>query len=75
MYLVVPPKTEKHILFLSPVVTTRELPLILQTLSTYGFTVIDLQRLNFDRLQYEGIEMSEQFNRNFGLFKIRGSTY
>ena len=75
MYMVVPPKTEKHILFLSPVVTTRELPLILQTLCNFGVTVIDIQRINFDRLQYEGDQMSQHFNRNFGLFRIRGSTY
>ena len=26
-------------------------------------------------MQYEGDQMSQHFNRNFGLFRIRGSTY
>ena len=41
MYLVVPPKIEKQFLFLSPLVTTRELPMIIKTLSEFGVTVLD----------------------------------
>ena len=75
MYLVVPPKTEKQIMFLSPLVTTRELPGILQTLVDYGVTILDLQKINYDRFNYEGEGLSTQLNRHFGLFKLRGTTY
>ena len=42
MYLVVPTKIEKQLLFLSPLVTTKELPGVLQTLVDYGVTILDL---------------------------------
>jgi hypothetical protein len=58
MYMVVPPKTEKQLLFLSPLVTARELPGVLQTLADYGVTVLDLQKINYDRFNYEGEGLS-----------------
>ena len=75
MYLVVPPKTEKQVLFLSPLVTARELPGVLQTLVDYGVTVLDLQKINYDRFSYEGEGLSAHLNRHFGLVRLRGTTY
>ena len=75
MYLVVPPRIEKHVLFLSPALTTRDLPVVIQTLTENGVSIMDIQRIDFDRLQYEGDQMSRTFNRLYGLFRIRGSTY
>jgi len=75
MYLVVPPKIEKQSLFLSPLVTTRELPNVLQILVDYGVTILELQKINYERFNYEGEGISTQLNRHFGLFRIRGTTY
>ena len=74
MYLVVPPRIEKQFLFLSPLVTTRELPCILQTLSEYGVTILELQKINYERFQYEGEGIHEALNRHLCLFRVRGSS-
>jgi nucleoside diphosphate kinase len=73
-YLVVPPRVEKQFLFLSPLVTARELPQVLQVLCDFGVSLLDIQKINYERLQYEGEPMNSAFNKNLCLFKLRGST-
>lgn len=74
MYLVVPPRIEKQFLFLSPLVTSRELPSILGVLCEFGVSVLDIQCINYEKLQYEGEGMSSKLNKHLCLFKVRGST-
>lgn len=50
MYLVVPPKIEKQFLFLSPMITSRELPRVLHVLTEFGVSILDIQRINFEKL-------------------------
>jgi hypothetical protein len=73
MYLVVPPKIEKHFLFLSPYVTARDLPKLLHLLTEFGISVLDIQKINYEKLQYEGEPMASNLNKNLCLFKVRGS--
>jgi len=44
-------------------------------LTDYGVTILEVQRINYDRFNYEGEGVSTHLNRHFGLFKIRGTTY
>lgn len=74
MYLVVPPKIEKQFLFLSPMITAKELPKLLSILTEFGVSLLDIQKINYEKLQYEGEVMSSRLNRNLSLFKVRGST-
>jgi|LauGreDrversion4_2_1035121.scaffolds.fasta_scaffold386639_2 hypothetical protein len=74
MYLVVPPKTGKQFLFLSPLVTANELPRILQVLSELGISILDIQRINYEKFQYEGESMSTRINKKLCVFKVRGSS-
>lgn len=75
MYLVVPPRLEKHYLLLSPLITSRDLPLVIDVLcNNYGISIIDLQKINYSKFQHDSPEFLD-LNRNLCLFNIRGSTY
>lgn len=73
MYLVIPPRLEKQFLFLSPLVTTRDLPSLIQILTDSGLSILDIQKVNYEKLAYEGQGLS-CLNRNLCLFRVRGST-
>lgn len=51
--LVAPSPIEKQFLFLSPHVASGKLPAIVLRLAALGVTVLDIQKLEFSRLQYE----------------------
>ena len=74
MYLVVPPRLEKQFLFLSPLVSALELPTVLSLLADLGITVLDLQKINYEKFLYES-ESIQQLNKNLALFKVRGTTF
>lgn len=47
---------------------------MLHILTEYGVSILDIQKVNYEKLQYEGDQMSSHLNRNICLFKVRGST-
>ena len=53
MYIVAPPKLEKQYLFLSPLLTMKEVPDIIQKLSENGISVLDIQKIDFQKLEYD----------------------
>jgi hypothetical protein len=59
MYTIVPPPIEKHVIFLSPLVTTDFLPIILQRLAENSITICDVQKIDFSRLPYEAGTIEE----------------
>jgi hypothetical protein len=74
MYTIVPGPIEKHVIFLSPLVTTDFLPVVLQRLAENSITICDVQKIDFSRLPYEAGTIQE-LNRNDCNFEVRGSTY
>lgn len=51
MYLVVPSRIEKQYLFLSPLITARELPAVIEVLANeYAISIIDIQKINYQKL-------------------------
>lgn len=42
MYLVVPPALEKELLFVSPLITARDLPTVIAKLTENGVSVLDI---------------------------------
>lgn len=75
MYLVVPPRIEKQFLFLSPLITARELPAVIEVLANeFSISILDIQKINYQKLQYESNAISK-LNKNFSFFKLRGNTY
>ncbi len=75
MYLVVPPRLEKQYLLLSPLITSRDLPIVIDILcNNFGISIIDLQKINYPKFLYDSPTYLEM-NRNLCFFKVRGSTY
>ena len=54
MYIVVPARVEKQYMFISPLITTKQLPSVLQVLTDFGVTVLDIQKINYEKFLYEG---------------------
>jgi hypothetical protein len=74
MYVVTPPAIEKQYLFLSPLITTRELPEILNKITENGITILDIQKIDYSKFEYDSGDFSK-FNKDMCLFKLRGTTY
>ena len=54
MYSVVPSPIEKHMILVSPYINNNYLPVLLQKLVENHITIVDIQKINFEKLQYEG---------------------
>jgi hypothetical protein len=67
MYVVVPPRIEKQYLFLSPLITQADLNQVLQILSENGTTILDIQKIDYNKLQYDSGDMST-FNKDMSYF-------
>lgn len=71
--LVAPSAIEKQFLFLSPYITTSKLPAILLRLSLLGVTVLDIQKLEFSKLQYNAGNI-DRLKRE-AVFQLRGKSF
>lgn len=47
---------------------------MIQHLADNGVTVLDIQKVDYKKLQYDNGEM-QHFNKDMCFFKLRGSTY
>lgn len=70
--LVAPGAVEEQFLFLSPYITSGTLPAILLRLAALGVTVLDIQKLEFSKLQYEGGNIGKL--KREAVFELRGRT-
>lgn len=52
LQMIVPCRIEKHLLMLSPCLPSSRLPVILQRLAVLGVSLLDIQKLDFSKLQY-----------------------
>ena len=68
-----PSAIEKQFLFLSPYITTSKLPAILLRLTLLGVTVLDIQKLEFSRLQYYAGNI-DRLKRE-AVFQLRGKSF
>ena len=71
--LIAPTNVAKHLMFLSPNLPAHKIPVVLQRLSNMGVSVLDLQMIDFSKLQYHAQTIS-QFSRE-GFNNIRGRTF
>lgn len=53
MYVVCPPKINKSIFMISPLLKSNTIPIILSKMSKLGFHIINISKLDFSKLSYE----------------------
>ena len=61
-------------MFLSPYITSKELPIVVNALLDIGITILDIQRIDYTKLQYDNGDFST-FNKDNCFFKVRGTTF
>jgi hypothetical protein len=72
MYTVVPPPITKHYILVSPLIGNDQLPQVLQRLAESSVTVLDVQKIDFSRLSYEGGAIQNLLRSNCN-FQVRGT--
>ena len=73
LQMIVPSRIEKHLLMLSPCLPSSRLPVILQRLAVLGVSLLDIQKLDFSKLQYMSGNI-ENLNRE-AFVTLRGRTF